>query len=684
MGNTPWNCNKCNYKNECEHVYGEICRINRVNEIVTRKGSVTPTNLKNTLIVEKSALVKMQINQKARRNAPSYNEETVYETFIDPEFPPNKMSLFINGSRIKNKNLLHSSGFRQVRKWLRPHEITFSKDDQHLPISLFCDPSPKDVIQGELGSCWFLSALSLLAEKPFLLLNCMISQKLETSGLHQVRLCRRGEWVVVNIDDFLPCNRKGQLIFSLGRKKQLWVPFLEKALAKLYGSYEAIAKGACADGLQSLTGEPCDVLYLQLDSQNQSNLFRSQFNYDQNPSEAFWRKIIYSKQLGYLMTTLCYNDSLKYSVFDRVGLLHTHIYSILDVKEFWDENGSPVRLVRLRNPWGHKEWRGKWSNNWPDWPEHIKAQVSVYANNDGCFWISFQDVLKYFYDITICKVRANWTESRQSSYFYDYSYQAEVFMISITEPGVHEFEIELFANGRKSRLFDRNADPDIDLCLVICRVNDPVKLTELTCLEFEHSVEYYINLQTSLTPGYYIVFATSIKAISSLYETSKESDFYEHDYYSYNIVFHCQSTFSLNRTLLPANIVSDIFYSVALKSNKVKYDLNGNVRTIIISGSCTHAIFVENLSNQYSIKVVMNLTKSKNLESTRYGFLTEDYIAPGTRQLVVFLTPANYRKGYVIGYKLDTILYPHVESLNSPQITEPFAGLHIARKNYQY
>ena len=667
MGNTQLHSEQFNEK-----------KLNK-NGKITNSGNTKPISFLDKMVQEKWVIFSLDTKQKKQQVKFNWKEKSLIGNFIDQEFPHNKLSLYINGSRIKNKNLLHSSGFRQVRKWLRPHEITFSKDDQHLPISLFCDPSPKDVIQGRLGSCWFLSAMALLSENPSLLENCMISQKLETSGFHQVRLCRRGEWVVVDIDDFLPCNRKGKLIFSSGHKKQFWVPFLEKALAKLYGSYEAISKGLCADGLQSLTGEPCDVLYLQLDSQNQSNLFKSQFNYDQNPREAFWRKIIYSKQLGYLMTTLCYNDSLKYSVFARVGLLHSHIYSILDVEEFRYENGASVRLVRLRNPWGRKEWRGKWSNNWPDWPEHLKAQVSVYANNDGCFWISFQDVLKYFYDITICKVRANWTESRQSSYFYDYSYQAEVFMISITEPGVHEFEIELFANGRKSRLFDRNADPDIDLCLVICRVNDPVKLTELTCLEFEHSVEYYINLQTSLTPGYYIVFATSIKAISSLYETSKESDFYEHDYYSYNIVFHCQSTFSLNRTLLPANIVSDIFYSVALKSNIVKYYLNGSVRILKISGSRTHAIFVENLNNLNIIKVILDISKSKNLESSRFTLFTEDYLAPYSRQLVVFLTPENYRKGYIIGYNLEVFYCFHHKISASPYIIESFAGLQIAK-----
>jgi len=142
-------------------------------------------------------------------------------------------------------------------------------------------------------------------------------------------------------------------------------------------------------------------------------------------------------------------------------------------------------------------------------------------------------VLKYFYDITICKVRADWTESRQSSYFYDYSSGAEVYMITLTQPGVHQFEIELFATGRKTQVFDRNADPNIDLCLVLCKVNDPTgggisAPGGLTCIGFEHSVEYYITLSASLPPGYYLVFATSIKALSSqLSETMMAKQRYE-------------------------------------------------------------------------------------------------------------------------------------------------------------
>lgn len=54
------------------------------------------------------------------------------------------------------------------------------------------------------------------------------------------------------------------------------------------------------------------------------------------------------------------------------------------------------------NPWGKKEWRGDWSNHWPGWPEAIKSQLvpegqDLARSNQGCFWMSFKDVVKYFY-----------------------------------------------------------------------------------------------------------------------------------------------------------------------------------------------------------------------------------------------------------------------------------------------
>ena len=348
MGNNIWNCKYCDFPNYNENEVCIKCMKNKNHEGLSRNLSGLSVFRLKSLRVDKSDVVRLRINQKASQSTSAFKRGNYLNHYVDSEFPPVKQSLYMNGNSVKRSNLIHSNGFKQIKKWLRPHEISVSPDDSYLPVSLFSDPSPKDVIQGELGTCWFLSALALLAEKPFLLLNCVISQKYNPYGIHQVRLCRRGEWVVVNIDDYLPCDKQNQLVFSYGRKRQFWVPFMEKALAKLYGSYEAVARGACAEGLQTLTGEPCEVLYLQL-SNSKSDVNGVSFQvgmHDSNPY-IIWKKIIISRKLGYLMRTLCYNENLRHDAFNKVGLLNRHIYSILDAREF-ENNGQTIQLLRLR------------------------------------------------------------------------------------------------------------------------------------------------------------------------------------------------------------------------------------------------------------------------------------------------------------------------------------------------
>lgn len=147
----------------------------------------------------------------------------------------------------------------------------------------------------------------------------------------------------------------------------------------------------------------------------------------------------------------------------------------------------------------------------------------------------------------------------------------------MVQPGEHQFEIELFATGRKFQEFDRNADPDIDLCLVVCRVDDPQTGKGLTCIAFEHNVEYFINLSARLSAGYYFIFATSIRAVAKLGEqaaVNATAEFKQStpNYHSYNLVIHGQSNFVLNQAVLPPEIGADIFYSVAKFSDKVRYD----------------------------------------------------------------------------------------------------------------
>lgn len=58
-----------------------------------------------------------------------------------------------------------------------------------------------------------------------------------------------------------------------------------------------------------------------------------------------------------------------------------------------------VVLIRLRNAWGKGEWNGPWSERsweWDTLSDHDKQELSARCRDDGEFWMSFDDFLRYF------------------------------------------------------------------------------------------------------------------------------------------------------------------------------------------------------------------------------------------------------------------------------------------------
>ena len=76
------------------------------------------------------------------------------------------------------------------------------------------DFKPSDVIQGKLGDCWFVAAVSLLADHSYLL-NKIIQTKIRSKkGGYQFKLFINGKWELVLIDSFIPCDKDQNFVFS--------------------------------------------------------------------------------------------------------------------------------------------------------------------------------------------------------------------------------------------------------------------------------------------------------------------------------------------------------------------------------------------------------------------------------------------------------------------------------------
>ena len=68
-----------------------------------------------------------------------------------------------------------------------------------------------------------------------------------------------------------------------------------------------------------------------------------------------------------------------------------------------DSNGADARIVCIRNPWGRFEWNGDWSDHSDLWTDEAKELVGFVDEEDGIFWMSFEDWSKYFVDLVVCQ-----------------------------------------------------------------------------------------------------------------------------------------------------------------------------------------------------------------------------------------------------------------------------------------
>ena len=119
--------------------------------------------------------------------------------------------------------------------------------------------------QGGLGNCYFLAALSALAENPHRIKNMFHTKTVTESGAYAVKLFVNGEPMDIVVDDHFPFDTRPEKdcwFFSRDTSEnEIWVQILEKAYAKVFGSYEVIEGGKAYQAFANLTGFPSDILY---------------------------------------------------------------------------------------------------------------------------------------------------------------------------------------------------------------------------------------------------------------------------------------------------------------------------------------------------------------------------------------------------------------------------------------
>ncbi|KAM4695301.1 calpain-9 [Discoglossus pictus] len=294
--------------------------------------------------------------------------------FEDEDFPANDASLFYS----EKPNIPFV--------WKRPKDIV--KD----PEFILGDASRTDVCQGDLGDCWLLAAIASLTLNEKVLHRVVPPDQNFGSGyagIFHFQFWQHNEWLDVVIDDRLPTFRNRLVFLHSADLNEFWSALLEKAYAKLNGSYETLKGGSTVEAMEDFTGGVAEA-------------------YETKSAPANFFEIMDKalKRGSMLGCSIDITSSAETEAKTPQGLVKGHAYSItgLDVVNY---RGQKVQLIRVRNPWGQVEWNGPWSDNSSEWnyiDAEEKKRLCQKSLDDGEFWMKIDDFKKYFDKVEICNL----------------------------------------------------------------------------------------------------------------------------------------------------------------------------------------------------------------------------------------------------------------------------------------
>ena len=218
------------------------------------------------------------INEKSKKNASNYrlasilNSEEVSDGknfyFVDETFPPCQIDyriidlskeILINpkmSDKEKDKDKDKDKDIDGKKKYIvfhyRPLEslnpgsrIIFNKEYIN----------PYDIKSGLVKHHNIISVFSHLAEYPKLLEKIFEENIVNEIGIYKIKLFFQGAWTSIYLDKFIPCFPLDFPIYTYS-PLSLWPCLLEKALAKIYRSYDNLNRISYFELYQLLTGFP--------------------------------------------------------------------------------------------------------------------------------------------------------------------------------------------------------------------------------------------------------------------------------------------------------------------------------------------------------------------------------------------------------------------------------------------
>ena len=315
--------------------------------------------------------------------------------YEDAEFAPGPSALWRNGTSPAPELGI---GADPVVSWKRPEE--FSAE----PPRLFKNEWE---IQGVVPSSVlpnapFLAAANIVAGDHDVIARCFVDADHAAQGFYVVRFfhddpASNDDWQVVLVDDRLPCGADGKPCFArCPTEGVLWAAIVEKALAKLLGSYEATCQWfvGVEEGLVLLTGR----ITKEIDTTADESAPLLATDGGGKAAAGLWAEVYGAIVAGHVVGAEHRTQAPPPELLAN-GLLPNVAYCVTTGGEL-----PPGRMMRLRSLAGMPEWTGKWSDEDPSWTNNLRQMMQFSKNaNDGTFWMGFEDIATHFNTFYFCR-----------------------------------------------------------------------------------------------------------------------------------------------------------------------------------------------------------------------------------------------------------------------------------------
>lgn len=261
----------------------------------------------------------------------------------------------------------------------------------------------------------------------------------------------------VEIDDYLPCTPPAQegvlssarpIFAKLARGNKIYMPLLEKCFAKVAGGYRALNGIDPTIVFTALTGASCNEIYCsrpgardydgnpewlvtapegvavseqygagtklgrlacrttfkelerkryhvkfqKIQGEGPAEGWLSYFASGKRTAERSWARnwgdmfpnvVRWTQDNKPMITGALPRKNLQFD-----GLLPGHANTILRAVKVND-----FKMICLRNPWGHCEWKGPWHDEGEEWKLHpeVADALQVEDKDNGSFWMEWED-----------------------------------------------------------------------------------------------------------------------------------------------------------------------------------------------------------------------------------------------------------------------------------------------------